>query len=562
MRCTAWHAIAKALAAEGVEYVFGLPGNPQNLIEDLVAHTGIKFVLVRNEPWAVALAYAYARVSGKPGIVFSNPGPGTTNLVTGLLEATCGCVPVIAIANSVVQAHDGMGAFQELDTMALMKPVTKWAFRIHDPRRTNWVMQRAFSLARNGRPGAVFIDLPSDVAAEKVEMEMPYRPHLGRQRTRPEASAATAAAELIARAERPLLLCGSGAVSAGASAAVGALSEAAGIPVFATPGGRGIMAEDSELFYGLVGLYFTEGGKAYYDSADLIVSVGSRLEAFSTLSWSAFPKGAKFIQVDIDADTIAMNWRPDVAVVGDAALALEDIAAALRPLIEPAARAQRVSQVAQARAAFLEGTDREGAEKRSPIRPPQVLAAINRVFGKDTILVKENGATDLWCYYWPYYKVLDAGDCVPMAEQTAMGFGVTGTIGAKLARPDKKVVCVAGDGALQMAMMEMATAAEWKCGVTWVVFNNQAFGWPQYTQVLKQQEFVGTQFKVAADLPAIARAQGCEGIRVDDPEQVEPALHAALAANERGVPVLLDFHVARHDYTKHFMETQKLRIHD
>ena len=562
MKSTAWHAIAMALKAEGVEYVFGLPGNPQNLIEDLVAHTDIKFVLVRNEPWAVSCAYAYARMSGRPGIVMSNPGPGTTNIVTGLLEATSGCVPVIAIANGVVECHDGMGAFQELDTMTLMKPVTKWAVRVHDTRKTNWVMQRAFSLARNGRPGAVFVEIPSDLGSEPVEMERDYRPHLGRHRTRPEPQAIDAAADLIAEARRPLLLCGSGAVSAGAADAVRTFAEETGIPVYATPGGRGIMAEDNPLFCGLVGLYFTEAGKQYYDSADLVISVGSRLEAFSTLSWSAFPKGAKFVQVDIDAGTIAMNWHPDAGVVGDAALTLEDLAATLKPRVDAQSRAARLEEVSAIRTPFLAAAEEEASRRQAPIRPPQVLAAINRVFGRDTILMKENGGADLWCYYWPYYKVLDVGDCVPMAEQTAMGFGVTGTIGAKLARPDKKVVCVTGDGALQMAMMELATAAEWRCGVTWVVFNNQAFGWPQYTQVLKQQEFVATAFGIASDLVAIARAQGCEAQRVDDPDKVDEALEKALAANERGVPMLLDVTIARHDYPPHFKAVHKTRIHD
>ncbi len=561
MKCTPWHAIAKALEAEGVEYIFGLPGNPQNLIEDLVAHTRIKFVLVRTELWAVSCAYAYARASGKPGVVFSNPGPGITNLVTGLLEATSGCIPLIAIANGVVENHDGMGAFQELDSVALMKPVTKWAVRAHDTGKIPWIMQRAFSLAVNGRPGAVFIDIPSDTGSVPVDMPE-YAPHPGRHRMRPDPEAAAGAAAMIAQAKRPVMICGSGAVSAGAAGQVATVSRTAGIPVFVTPGGRGICPETDDLFMGLVGLYFSECGKRYFETADLVISVGSRLEAFSTLSWSIFPEGARFIQVDIDADTIAMNWRPDVAVVGDAALALDDVLAELTPRIDTAARDTRIEEVRAAKAPDLEAVDAMGAQAVTPIRPPFVLAAVNKVFGRDTILVKENGGTDLWCYFWPHYRVLDVGDCIPLAEQTAMGFGVTGTIGAKLARPDKNVVCITGDGALQMAMMELATAAEWKCGVTWVVFNNQAFGWPQYTQVLKGQDFVATGFDVAADLPAIAEAQGCRGIRVADPAQVEPALEAALAANREGIPALIDIDIARHDYTEHFQSVSKLRIHD
>ena len=146
-----------------------------------------------------------------------------------------------------------------------------------------------------------------------------------------------------------------------------------------------------------------------------------------------------------------------------------------------------------------------------------------------------------------------------MAEQTAMGFGVAGTVGAKLGQPDKNVVCVTGDGAFQMAMMELTTAAENKCGITWVVFNNQCLGWPQYHQVLTDQPTLGTRFDVSPDFAALAESQGCKGIRVTDPEEVESALTEALKANEDGIPVLIDFHTAKHDYPKHFEALQKQR---
>ena len=172
-RCTPWCSVVEALAAEGVEYVFGLPGNPRHLIDDLRTRDDITFVLVRDEPSAVACAYAYARISGRPGVCFSNPGPGITNLATGLLEATSGSVPVIALANGVVDAHDGMGAFQELDGVALLRPVTKWAVRVTTPAKTPWVMQRAFHLATGARPGAVFIEIPSDIGIATAEIAVP-----------------------------------------------------------------------------------------------------------------------------------------------------------------------------------------------------------------------------------------------------------------------------------------------------------------------------------------------------------------------------------------------------
>lgn len=552
---TAWRAVVEALKAEGVKRIYGLPGNPLHLVADIVEHSDIDIVLMRHEHSGVAAAYAEARMTGRPAVCFGNPGPGTTNMVTALLEATCGSLPVIALSNGTPHTTAGKGAFQELDTLALMRPVTKWAERPTDPAKLPWVMQRAFSLAVNGRPGAVFIDIPSDIGL--VETEMPdYAPALGRLRSRPDAAATQAVAALLSAAKRPVFLCGSGAVSAGATAALTALAEATGAAVFTTPGGRGVFPESHELSLGQVGLYFTRLGKSYYDEADLVISVGSRLEEFSTGGWRYFPTGAKFVQIDIDPQAIAMNWRPEVALVGDAALCLEDLAAALgRP--DAAAAAARRRRIGEAQSAYLAEVAAECAEQQKPIRPRQVMAAINRVFGRDTILVNENGGADLWSYYWPYYRVLDAGCCVPMAEQTAMGIGIIGTIGAKLACPERNVVCVAGDAAFAMAMMELATAAERRLGVTWVMLNNQSLGWPQYLQVLENRQAVATDFPSGPDFVKIAEAQGCKGLLVEDPGDVEPALQAALAANRKGVPALIDFRIAKHDYPPHFVDFHK-----
>ncbi len=547
---TVWQVVVEALEAEGTEVIFGLPGNPAHLVADLVKHSKIKLVLTRHEHGGVACAYAYARVRNGPAVCFGNPGPGITNMVTGLLEATCGSLPVICLSNGVPMASDGRGAFQELDSVSLMRPVTKWAVRPTVADAVPWVMQRAFSVAKNGRPGAVFIDIPSDLGL--IEAVMPaYAPSLGRQRFRPDPCAVSEAARLLARAKWPLILCGSGAVSSSAAAAVADLSDRLGIPVFTTPGGRGIFPEAHPLALGQVGLYFSEVGKAYYDEADLILSVGSRLEEFSTGGWNYFPKRGRLIQLDIDPEAIGLNFQPDVALVGDARLALNDLIAALSPA-SCKLRATRIDAIAKAKAPHLRKVEREGARRSGRLRVPQILHGVMGIFGKDTILVNENGGADLWSYYWPYYRVQDVGDCVPMAEQTAMGMGVIGVIGAKLAAPGKKVVCVTGDGALQMAMMELATAAEQNCGITWIVLNNQALGWPQYIQVLTGQATAGTEFKVSPDFAKLAEAQGCVGLRVSKPEEIEGALTRALEANQEGRPALVEFRIGKHDYPAHF----------
>jgi acetolactate synthase-1/2/3 large subunit len=248
-----------------------------------------------------------------------------------------------------------------------------------------------------------------------------------------------------------------------------------------------------------------------------------------------------------------------VDLVGDAALSLEDIETELRAF-GYSDQHERGERIADTGRSFTMETIAEARAKVQPIRPPQLLEAVNRIFGRNTVLMKENGAADLWCYYWPYYRVLDPGDCVAMGEQTAMGMGVAGAIGAKLARPDKQVVCFTGDGAMQMSLAELTTAAEHRCGVTWVVLNNQAFGWVQYNQVLNKKPFVGTGFEVGSDFAAIAEAQGCRGIRVSDTARVDAAITEARDLNRKGVPVLVDAQIARHDYYEGFVEIHKTAL--
>lgn len=547
-----WRAVVDALVEEGVERVYGFPGNPRQFIKDLDEGSDIEFVLMRHEASGAAAAFAEARLSGKPAVCFASPGPGAANLVTNLLEATSASLPLIALVTGVENSQVGMGAFQELDIVSLMKPVTKWAERITDPVKTPWTMRRAFQLAVNGRPGAVVVEVPQDMGAVQYEIGE-YISGPGRVKSRPDGEAVARAAELLARAEKPIIVCGSGAVYSGAGEKAANLGRLLGAPIMTTPGGRGIIAENDPLALGQVGIYFTEAGEKYYKQADLILSVGSRLEAFSTIWWSAWPDGAKLIQLDVDPEAMAMNWRPDEALAGDAALGLADLNAALTGKVDQAKAEARLAELAALKKDFLARIAAEVAQSDVPLSPPFILAAVNRVFGPDTILVSENGGTDLWSYYWPYYQILTAGCTVPMGEQTAMGLGVVGTIGAKAARPDQKVVCITGDGAFQMGMLELPTAAGRKAGVTWVVFNNGRLGWPQWHQVLGDLPQVGTNFDFNPDLVALAEAQGCLGLRVEKPDEVEPALKKALEANQAGKPVMIDFHTQAHVYSEHFV---------
>ena len=553
---TGWDAVVTGLKAEGVPYVFGLPGDPGHLYDQLYAAVpdgGPRPVGVRYETSGAFMAMAYTRVSGTLAACFGCPGPGIANLVPGVLEAFSGCTPMLVLGVRAGRATNGMGAFQETDHIGMMKPITKWATTVETAERIPWTIRRAVQLARSGKPGPVYVELPADIGMGSFEIPR-YEPSVREIRPAPDSAAVAAAADLIAASERPLIITGGGAILSGAGEAVVKLSNAFGIPVQTTPAGRGSVPETHPLFVGLVGLYRTTLPKAIYEESDLIITVGSRMEEFQG-GFLPLPANPRIIQVDIDDFEIGRNWRPDVAIQSDARLAVEAITAALKRK-GVSKNAARVEEITSRRKAAIEAARRDVEDSMSggemPMKGKAIVSEINRVFGKNTILVKENGGQDLWVYFWPYYQVLDAGCCVAPAEQTAMGYGVIGAMAAKLAAPERNVVCTTGDGAFQMSIHELGTAAQNKLGVTWVVLNDGAFGWVQWIQKRALGgRVVATDFSPTIDIVAVAKASGSEGIRVKSPQELGRALAKAKRLNADGIPCVVEVPV---DQSHHHAE--------
>ncbi|MDI3340608.1 MAG: thiamine pyrophosphate-binding protein [Sphaerobacter sp.] len=558
MTVNAWQQVVAALEAEGIPFVFGLPGGAKHLYDALYDAQRVRPVLVRHETSGAFMAMAYARVSGNVGCCFGCPGPGVANLVPGILEAFSGCIPVLALGVRASTRTQGMGAFQETDQLGMMAPITKWAVTVERADRVAWTIRRAVSIATTGKPGPVYVELPADIALEPGE-PVPYHPADRGVRPGPDAERIEAALDLIEQASRPVLVCGGGTLLSGAHGEVAAFADALGIPVLVTPAGRGIISEDHPLFCGSVGLYRTEFPKAVYQEADLLITIGSRMEEFQSGVWHYFPEGARFVQIDIDPFELGRNWVPDVAIQSDAALALTALLAGatrrgLRP--DPA----RVERLRARRAEAIARAEADARDDASPIKGKRIVHSINRVFGDNTILVLENGAQDLWAYYWPYYQVRDPRCVVPPAEQTAMGLGVAGAIGAKLARPDRQVVCTTGDGAFQMAMHELATAVQERAPVTWVIFNDGALGWPRWTQrTALGGRVIATEFTAPVDLVAVARAAGCWAVRVEQAADLDAALMAARQANQDGQPAVVDVLVDPSEHHPGFYEFHQLR---
>jgi acetolactate synthase-1/2/3 large subunit len=541
-----WEAVVHMVKSQGVDLVFGIGDTDFHLFAEKIA--GIRPINLRYEGSAPFMAMAYSRLSGKPGVCSASSGPGIASMVPGVLEAWSACAPLVVLSPSVSQKTEGMGDFQECDQTGLMKPITKWSVRVTRADRVSWFIHRAFSIAMNGQPGPVFLEVPYDIGGSvsqllgAVEVGSPKYTPARSIRTAADNDLISEAVDLLLSCERPVVIAGGGAVASAAFAEFAEFVDLLGIPFLTTPAGRGILSEDHPLAAGQPGLYRTKVGKKLLAGADLLVTIGSRNESFQSHAWNDFPEGAKYIQIDISPFEIARNWAPDVGIVGDARAVLRQLIAAVPAQgggkIE-ARRAVRVRESLSAKKAFEREVEAECGTDATPIPAKSIVHEVSEVFGENTILVNENGSQDTWSYCYPYYKVGKGSLCVPVAEQTCMGMGVVGAIAARLTRPDKKVVCISGDGAFQMYMKELPTASQYRAGCTWVVLNNRSFGWIESDE----NNSVGwntARFKVQPDFVKWAEACNCFGSRVEEPAQLRPALEEALRKNRAGTPAVLD----------------------
>jgi len=553
---TGWQAVVHALKSEGIKFVYGLPSSPRDLYDALYDEPSIKAIQVRHEAAGGFMAMAHSLITGDPAICFASEGPGIANLTPAMLESLATCAPVIAICPGVDGHKDGKGAFQETDQLGIMSPITKWAVRVPYAEKIPWVIHRAFFLAANGQPGPVYIEIPTEVGRGQAGIPN-YVPAIRRLRTAGDPKQITEAVKLISSASQPVMVAGGGARRSGAYDELKAMAELLGMPIMTTPSGRGSIEEDHPLSFGQVGLYRTKLGMQTFANADLVITVGSRNEEFQTGAWKLFPEKAKLIQIDIESFEMSRNWIPDVPILGDAKMVL----AAILDNIKDHAKQEwknRYDKYAKEKRNYVSEVAEECKCDDVPIKSKRVVHEINQVFGYNTIMVHENGCQDLWSYYSPYYQVLDRNGDIAPGEQTCMGSGVMGAVGAKLAQPDKKVVCVTGDGAFQMYNQDVPTAVQYNAPVTWVILNSFSLGWPKFGQKALGGRYIATDFKVQPDFVKMAHAYSCYGERVEKPAEIRSALERALKANESGKPAILDIIIDPDDVAEGFLAYKKL----
>ena len=513
----------QALARQGVDTMFYIMGGPINdALLAAMAH-GVRGIDVRHEQAAAMMAHAYARVRSKTGVCLGASGPGTMNLITGLANALIDCTPLVAFGGASPMATFQTGAFQEIDQLAIMKPVTKYADRVLETRRIPEYVDMAFRQAESGKPGPVYLDLPGDLLYNQVDEDKVYWPPAAsaRAKARPVASNELIGqlVERLGQAKRPIILSGSGVLWSQASPALQTFVEASGIPFYTTPQGRGVIPEDHEYF-------FAQARSTAFKEADFVLVVGTRLNfVFSHGKPPRFSADACFARIDIDPVEVGCNPRVDIGVVGDARAVLEQLTAAIRGKLTPASFNAWREKLGEIEAKRAPAAELALANDQVPIHPLRLCREVRDFIDRDTILCVDgqeilNYARQTIPSYRPGHR-LNSG---PFGT---MGVGLPFGVGAKAGKPDHKVVVLHGDGSFGLNAMELDTAVRHKLPVLVVISLNG--GWTADPDQTKPGRNLGyTRFD------QLAQALGCHGEYVENPEDIRPALERAAAAVARG----------------------------
>ncbi|MGE3327191.1 MAG: acetolactate synthase large subunit [Acidimicrobiia bacterium] len=547
MKLTGAQALIKSLEMEQVEVIFGLPGGCILPAYDPLLDSPIRHILVRHEQGAGHMAEGYAQVTGRPGVAMVTSGPAATNLVTPLCDAYMDSIPMVAITGQVATTAIGTDAFQECDTIGITRSVTKHNELIMTAQDIPRVVREAFHIASTGRPGPVLIDVPKDVLTGTMDWYWPtdeevlaglpgYRPN-----TKGHPRMIREAAKLILASERPVIYAGGGILKARAAEALRELAELVQIHVVTTLMARGAFPDRHPLALGMPGMHGNAVAVTSLQKADLLINLGARFDDRVTGKVSAFAPDAKIIHVDIDPAEQGKVRRPDVPIVGDCRQVIEEITREIRNLLgagetraDTSAWKQRVSGWQE-----LYPYRYEPSLPGEALKPQFCLETLRDSVPHDTIVVSGVGQHQMWAsQYWKFdhpYTWVNSGGL------GTMGFAVPAAIGAKVAMPDKTVWAIDGDGCFQMTAQELVTATIERIPVKVAILNNSYLGMVRQWQEMFYDERYSEVY-LSPEVPDFvkwAEAMGCVGIRVDSPEEVQPAIDKANAIDDR--PVVVDF---------------------
>ena len=538
-------ALVKSLEAAGVEVMFGLPGGAILPAYDPIYDSTIRHILVRHEQGAGHAATGYAQVSGRAGVCIATSGPGATNLVTPLMDASMDSVPLVAITGQVPSAAIGTDAFQEADIRGITMPFTKHNYLITDPAEIPGAIAEAFHIATTGRPGPVLVDIAKDALQKMTTFNWPTSINLAgyKPQSTPNAQSITEAAALIAQSSKPVFYVGGGVIKANAAAQLRALVELLGAPVVTTLMARGAFPDSHPLHMGMPGMHGTVAAVTALQKADLLITLGARFDDRVTGKLSTFAPNAKILHADIDPAEIGKNRHADVAVVGD----IRETMAALVPALRAALAKNKpdltawLRQMNSLKSTYPLGFD---VPEDGSLSPQLVIQRLGQISGTDTIFTAGVGQHQMWASQFISYEHprtwLNSGGA------GTMGYGVPAAMGAKVAAPDTTVWAIDGDGCFQMTNQELVTCALNNIPIKVAIINNESLGMVRQWQTLfydSRYSNTSLESKRVPNFPMLAESMGCVGLACDRPEDLDKTIEKAMSINDQ--PVVVDFRVHR-----------------
>lgn len=536
---TGSEALLKALEAEGVDTIFGYPGGQIMPVYDRLYDYAdrLRHILVRHEQGAIHAAQGYARVTGKPGVVIVTSGPGATNVITGVADAMTDSTPVVVISGQVASAALGTDAFQEADIIGLTGPITKWNYQIRRAEDVAWAVSRAFYIASTGRPGPVVLDFTKDAQVGLTDFEFrkcsfirSYVPEL----PVPMEEVARAA-ELIDKAERPMVVYGQGVILGGAEKALAEFIEKGDIPAASTLLGLAALPSSSRLYQGMIGMHGNVAPNIKTNECDVLIAVGMRFDDRVTGTLSKYAKQAKVIHIDIDASEIGKIVPVEVGINANAA----EVLPALTSLIGARRRDAWVDSFSEcARIECEKVIDRELHPGEGYIRMGEVIDKVSEVTGGGAVIVTDVGQNQMMAAR--YSRFNRTRSFISSGGLGTMGFGLPAAIGAKMGAPDRQVCLFVGDGGIQMTIEELGTVMQEGTGVKVVILNNNWLGNVRQWQEL----FFGGRYSATRmmnpDYMLIAKAYGIDAEVVESREELDGAVRRMFADDR---PYILDVRV-------------------
>ena len=533
----------KALQEEKVDTIFGFPGGAVIDIYDELVKTEIRHILVRHEQAAVHAADGYARASGGVGVCLVTSGPGATNTVSGIASAYMDSVPLVVLTGQVPRHMIGNDAFQEVDIVGITLPCTKHNYLVQHVEDLARTIRESFYIARSGRPGPVLVDLPKDV----IQASTNYRPVKDirlksyNPTYEPNIKQLPKVVKLIKEAKKPVVFAGGGVILSKASKELAELARKIHAPVTATLMGLGAFPAKDPLWLGMIGMHGTYRANMSSGECDLLIAVGVRFDDRVTGKTESFAPNARIVHIDIDPTSIRKNIPVTIPIVGDCKITLRRLNSLLSK--------ENLGNLKKKRKAWLnqigewKATRPLAYEQKEIIKPQFVVEKLYELSKGEAIITTEVGQNQMWAAQ--YYHFNRPNAFITSGGLGCMGFGLPAAIGAQIARPDKLVVDIAGDGSLQMNIQEMATAAQYDLPVKIVILNNSYLGMVrQWQELFYDRCYACTEMDYAPDFVKLAEAYGAVGLRASRPEEVVPVLKKGLSIAK---PVIMDFLVEREE---------------